>query len=128
VVFIVVITVVLLVKNVFFIKTHTLGYKNAHIKYHYLKKNINETLSETDSEEIKKILNNRILYTDNPSCGFVKDISLQFNDGKFIFSIACDGDPIFKDEKTGKYFNVSEEERNQIDNILKKYGATFPAV
>jgi hypothetical protein len=127
-VFIVVITGVIVIRNTVSDKTQTLGYKNVSIKYDFLQKNIDERLSKSDSEEIKKILNNRSLFSDNPSCGFSKDISFQFNEGDIIYSIARDTCPIFKDEKTGKYFQISEKERNKINKILEKYGASFPAL
>lgn len=127
-VFIVGITGVILIRNTMSDKTQTLGYKNVSIKYDYLQKNIDKRLAETDSKEIKKILNNRSLYSDNPSCGFSKNISFQFNDGDIIYSIAQDSDPLFKDEKTGKYFHISQNKRDRINKILEKYGVTFPAL
>lgn len=127
-VFIVIITGVILIRNIVSDKTQTLRYKNVSIKYDFLQKNIDERLSKSDSEEIKKILNNRSLFSDNPSCGFSKDISFQFNDGDIIYSIARDTCPMFKDEKTGTYFQISEKERDRINKILEKYGVTFPAL
>jgi len=98
----------------------------AVLVYKYEGKNINTKLTNQESMILKKILNHKRMYSDNPSCGFDKDISIRF-DGQ-IFELACDDDPIIKDEKSGKYLSISDSEREKIDKIISKYGATFPAI
>lgn len=99
-------------------------FSEANITYVYEDKNIHETLDDTDTNEIKNIFNGKMIYDDNPSCGFDDNISVRFGDE--IFSIACDGCPVIRYK--GEYIFVSEEDIEVIHNIMKKYGASFPSV
>lgn len=41
---------------------------------------------------------------------------------------ACDGCGIIKVGLGFEYFDISDAERDSLDNIFAKYGATFPCV
>lgn len=99
-------------------------YNEGTIVFVYGDKQICEMLDYTDTSKLKGIINYKVLYNDNPSCGFDDNISLRFDDK--IFSIACDGCPIIK--YNGKYISLSENEIILMHNIMEKYGAVFPCV
>ena len=84
-------------------------------------------ISKEDLETIKNIIGNKALYSDNPSCGFSTDVSLKFNDEK-TFCIAMDGCPTLLYKEENKYLNLNEEEYEELVDILKKYGISFPCV
>lgn len=94
------------------------------VVFKYDNTQIDEALDETESDQIKKILNNRELYYDNPSCGFTENVSIRFNSK--VFSIACDKCSIIK--HNGKYLSVSDNDIAIIRNIMEKHGAHFPCV
>ena len=84
-------------------------------------------ISKEDLETIKNIIGNKVLYSDNPSCGFSTDVSLRFNDEK-TFCIAWDGCPTLLYKEENKYLSLNEEEYEELVDILKKYGISFPCV
>ncbi|MGN0501741.1 MAG: hypothetical protein ACI4HN_02355 [Ruminococcus sp.] len=95
---------------------------DAKIKYFTEDKNIEVTLDDSDCDELRRIFNGKTAYHDSPSCGFTELASVSF--GNQIFMPACDGDGIIK---VGlKYITISEKERDTVDKIFAKYGATFP--
>ena len=99
-------------------------FNEADIVFVYDDKMIYETLDYTDANEIKNIFNGKMIYDDNPSCGFDDNISVRFDNE--IFSLACDGCPIIR--YNSSYFSVSEEDIEVIHDIMKKYGASIPCV
>ncbi|MGN0489921.1 hypothetical protein [Ruminococcus sp.] len=95
---------------------------DAKIKYVTEDKNIEVTLDDSDCDELRRIFSGKTAYHDSPSCGFTESASVSF--GSQVFMPACDGDGIIK---VGlKYITVSEKERDTVDKIFAKYGATFP--
>lgn len=84
-------------------------------------------MKQEDLNEVKKVLNNKRLYNDNPSCGFNENVSIEFNN-KEVFYIACDGCPIVYYKKENKYLKLSEEENTVVREIVEKYGFYFPCV
>jgi len=126
-----IITVVILILcgcfmvNLFSFKVNISG-TNAKLTYIYNAENNaenkNVTLSAEESEIIKNIFNGQKTHFDNPSCGFTKNISIKFNSQ--VFCIACDNCPIIK--LRGKYFSISETDRETINRIFEKYGGLFP--
>lgn len=109
--------------NVFTPKTN-IHNTNASIKYVYNYININTQLTAEESETLRNIFNNKRLYSDNPSCGFVENVSIRFDD--LIFCIACDNCPIMK--LGNKFFKISKDDRVIVNKIFEKYGGTFPCV
>ena len=97
----------------------------------YEEKNVDTPLSEEHLEVIKEIFDKKILYRDNPSCGFDENIAVKlcFSDNRiYTFCFArdtCNG--IYWKEKN-KYFDVSESEQKQLHAILETYGFRFPCV
>lgn len=100
--------------------------KNAILTYSYNNVNINQPLTEDESQVIKEMFNGKRPYTDNPSCGFTKDVSVEFSD--MIFCIACDSCPIIKIDNSKKYIKISENERQELEKIFNKYGGSFPCI
>ena len=95
---------------------------DAKIKYITENKNIEVTLDDSDCDELRRIFNGKTAYHDSPSCGFTESASVSF--GNQIFMPACDGDEIIKAGL--KYISISPKERDAVDKIFAKYGATFP--
>lgn len=94
--------------------------------FHHNDTNVETQLSIQESEIIIDIIDGKRLYQDNPSCGFSEDISLVI-DGK-IYSPACDDCCIIKDCSSGKYFSISRDQRETIEEIFESYGGYFPCV
>lgn len=95
---------------------------DAKIKYITEDKNIEVTLDDSDCDELRRIFSGKTSYHDSPSCGFTELASVSF--GSQTFMPACDGDGIIK---VGlKYISISNSERDTVDKIFAKYGATFP--
>ncbi len=76
-------------------------------------------ISENDSKELLKLLNDKTLYFDSPSCGFYEDFELIFSQGERIIP-AFDGCDFLKDKKSKKYFSLGEN-REKFIEILEKY-------
>lgn len=85
---------------------------------------INKKIESEDLEALKKIFDGKRTFNDNPACGFSDDEALIFND-KYIFEFAHDGDYVIKYKNNGKYIDISEKEREQLEKILEKYGYHF---
>jgi len=100
------------------------------LEYHYVGIDIAvEITEESDIQTLRQILNGRSFW-DNPACGFTTDISITMaNDNKsIVFCPACDGCPLLLISNTGKYIRTSDEDRTQLNEVLGKYGITFPCV
>ena len=82
---------------------------------------VNTELSAEHSKIITEIFNNKALYDEDPPlCPCNKNFS--FKIGKKTFCIAVDGCPtIYIDEKS-RYFYLTEEENEIINDILMEYG------
>lgn len=98
----------------------------AEITYNYGDKNIKASLSESESNELSDIFSGKTVYSDNPSCGFSENVSVKIS-GK-VYMPACDGCEIIKVGLGFEYFNISDAERDSLDEIFAKYGAIFPCV
>ena len=94
------------------------------LNYNYNNEHISVILTKFENDIVKDIFNKKKLYFDEPSCGFDKSISLEFDDN--YYCIACDSCGIVK--LNDKYFNISTAERSKIEEIFKKYGGEFPCV
>ena len=109
--------------NIFALKTN-IPDESARIIYIYNDQKVNILLSDEESDIIRNIFNNRKLYSDNPSCGFTQNVSVRFNE--LIFCIACDNCPIIK--LRNKYFKISSEDREVVNQIFEKYNGIFPCL
>ena len=94
------------------------------LHYNYNNEHISVILTKFENDIVKDIFNKKKLYFDDPSCGFDKSISIEFDDN--YYCIACDSCGIVK--LNDKYFNISTAERSKIEEIFKKYGGEFPCV
>ncbi len=89
--------------------------------------NISHVLSDEEMKIFKKAFSNKFLYRDNPSCGFTENISVQFDKTR-TFCFACDDcNGVYWKEK-GKYFDLSDNEKTELHNILEQYGFCWPCV
>lgn len=88
---------------------------------------IKESLTESEIKLVCDIFEGKLMYVDTPSCGFSESVSICFN-GKQTFCIACDGCPLVYFMEKDKYFRISNEDMQQIHNILEGYGFSFPIV
>lgn len=100
------------------------------LKYHYDDKDISVKLTnESDILTIKQILNGHP-FKDSPACGFTTDISITMTNGRksIVLCPACDGCPLLLVSDSGKYIKISDEARKRLNEVLEKYGVTFPCV
>ena len=86
-----------------------------------------EKLTEQELSQIMSIFDGKDLYSDRPSCGFSKSISVKINASQ-TFCFACDTCPIIYWAEKGKYFNITEEEQEKLYEILDAHGFSFPCV
>ena len=98
----------------------------AELTYKYGDVSVSEALTKEESEQLSNIVNGKTLYAGDPSCSF--DVNISFQLGDRVFCPACDSCGKVKDCKTGKYFNISDAERETIEEIFEKYGGHFPCV
>ncbi len=98
----------------------------AELTFKYGDISVSATLTKEESEQLSNIVNGKALYAGDPSCSF--DVNISFRVGDRVFCPACDSCGKVKDCKTGKYFNISEAERETIEGIFEKYGGHFPCV
>lgn len=97
----------------------------ATLVFKYEDKNINTELSDEESEQLFKIVNDKSTFSDDMlSCGFSDKIAFII-DGK-TFCPACDECRTIKEWGSGKLFNISKSERNTIEKIFRNHGGYFP--
>lgn len=100
------------------------------LEYSYIDKDISVKITdERDIQTLKQILSGR-LFKDSPACGFTTDISITMTNGNesIVFCPACDGCPLLLIDNFGKYIKISDEARNRLNEVLEKYGMSFPCV
>lgn len=76
---------------------------------------------------LKTLFDGKIMYRDNPSCGFSETVSIIF-DQKQTFCIAQDNCPIVYWKEKNRYITLSEDEKNQLRDPLEPYGFCFPCL
>ena len=99
----------------------------AVLHYTYVDKNINVTLSKEELNSVKKIINNKMLFYSEPSCGFDKNVSIELSGKGYseTYCIACDECPILQNYNRNRYIDISKSDRETINNIFAKYGGHF---
>ncbi len=96
------------------------------LRFHYMDVSADVSLPEAEAAQLRGIVEGKALSFDNPSCGFAEDVSFEIN-GR-VFCPACDTCRIIKDCSSGKYLNISQAERELLDQIFANYGGFFPCV
>jgi hypothetical protein len=100
------------------------------LEYHYFDKDISVRITdEYDIQTLREILKGRP-FKDSPSCGFTTDISITMTDGSksIIFCPANDSCPLLRVNSSGKYIQITGEDKMRLYDVLEKYGLTFPCV
>ena len=95
--------------------------------FNYDGSNINEYLSQDDLNFIIKLFDNKIMYRDDPSCGFTKNTSILLDDSEY-FCFARDSCPVIYWANRIKYFKLSNSEYKSLIKMLSEYGVFFPCV
>ena len=108
-------------------KTNMEFAKEAEVCFIYEEVSISQYLEDKEVETLKEIFDDKILYKDNPSCGFSEDISIRFNQSQ-TFCIARDTCPIVYWVEEDRYMSLTEEEKLLLYNLLEPYGFEFPCV
>lgn len=93
--------------------------------YKFGNSNAVELLTDDEISQVSHIFNGKMLYKDNPSCGFTESVSVKLNDSQ-IFCIACDTCPVIYWKNKDKYFKITKDEKKQLYVILNKHGFVFP--
>ena len=101
--------------------------KSGDLTFIHNENNISDTLSEQDLLKMKKMFNWEMTYMDAPSCGFLEEVSVKFDDSH-TFYFACDTCPIVYWKEKNTYFNISEKEQKELYEMLGRYGFYFPCV
>lgn len=102
----------------------------------YPGRNVRVELTPAETKDVIKIFNRKFLYSDflfgdgvygwNDDIWYKENVSIRF--GSMIFCPSCDKSPIIKFINKNKYFNISEDERQTIEKIFRKYGGRFPVL
>ncbi len=104
------------------------NFENGELFFRYFESDLQNVLNESDLHSISKMFNGKLLYSDNPSCGFSESVSIKINDGYEVFCVARDGCGIIYWKNADKYFKLSNAELKQLHSILSGYGFYFPCV
>lgn len=124
---ILVLVLVMILAVLFYGNTVHLGNPGyAVLTYSYGDIQIWEELYGEDVDTVVKILNGKIEFPDNPSCGFSENISITI--GEHTFALACDSCGVVKNCKTGKYISISDAERDVLEKLFTSRGGKFPCV
>ena len=95
--------------------------------FRYGDEDVAHSLYDQELLLIKSIFDGKILYRDNPSCGFTENISVILNDS-YTFCFACDTCPVIYWKEENKYFRLTEKELEQLYKLLEEYGLHFPCI
>ena len=86
-----------------------------------------EELTEEETAAIIEILDGKVsYYSPMPSCGFNDDIAIII--GGVKFAIGCDGCGSIQNRNNLQFIDISNEERDIIDEMFTSRGATFPCI
>ena len=105
---------------------HLDGKNGGTITYSYGEIEFTESLTDEEVKTVAKILNGKMPFADNPSCGYSEKIAICI-DG-WTFALACDGCTDIKICETEKYISFSHEERDALDKMFTSRGGVFPCV
>ena len=108
-------------------KTNMEFAKEAEVCFIYGDVVVSQNLGDKEVETLKEILDDKILYKDDPSCGFSEDISVRFNQSQ-TFCIARDTCPIVYWLEEDRYIRLTEEEKLLLYDLLEPYGFEFPCI
>ena len=108
-------------------KTNMEFAKEAEACFIYGDVTTSQYLEDKDLETLKEIFDDKILYKDDPSCGFSEDISVRFNQSQ-TFCIARDTCPIVYWLEEDRYIRLTEEEKLLLFDLLEPYGFEFPCI
>lgn len=125
--------VIVMLLFTFVIKPVNLNFADTIIlNYEYGEKNIHvEITDKNDLKKLKDICKGTAINDFSiPSCGFGTAELVFKGDGKeIVLYPACDSCNTMRLGKKDLYFyNISETERAELVEILKKYDATFPCI
>ncbi len=87
---------------------------------------VNTVASPEDLKIISEIFAGKMLYSDQPSCGFDECVSIKIDGQTFCF--ANDSCGIVYLLEKDQYFKLSDEERDIVHEILTSYGFCFPCI
>lgn len=108
-------------------KTNLSPAEKGQAVFEYEDTKISEMLSAEDLSAIREMFDGKELYKDNPSCGFSETIAVVL-DASQVFCVARDECPVIYYKNEGQYFSLSDQENEQLRNILENYGFRFPCV
>ncbi len=87
---------------------------------------IDEKLSVEDFNVISRIFSEKQLYDEPPLCPVNDNVYVSLSEDCFQISQDDCGTVYFKNEK--KYFDLTDEEYEELKNILSRYGFIFPLI
>lgn len=128
-IYITIIICILVLGIVLFIpKTNMSFAERGNIVYVTDRQCIKVALTTEDFNIILNLFDRKILYHDNPSCGFSENIAISMNSGQNTFCVARDGCPIIYWKNQEMYFRLTEEDYEVLIDLLEKYGFIIPCV
>ena len=94
--------------------------------FRYGDADIEQSMTDEDSEIVREIFNNKELSNGSPACGFDENVALITGDDTYC--IACDYCGVIYSVNEDQYFNLSDEENETLRELLGEYGFSFPCV
>ena len=82
-------------------------------------------ITKEDLKSLYQLLNKKILFSENLSCGFSEKASIKINK-TYTFYFAQDGCSYIYLKEKDKYLKLSEADYKKMINILKNYDFSFP--
>lgn len=101
--------------------------KKGQVIYQNYDNSIVRDLSDEEMQIVKSLFHHHIIHNakiDMPSCGFVEERSIRFNDSH-TFCIACDGCDVIYWKEKNVYFCISDKKMNILKHMFIKYGIRF---
>ena len=101
------------------------------MNYDYCGKSVHTQLSEEDTERLCELCRGKCFFdTAIPSCGFgTAELVFYSKSGTTKLYPACDGCDTMRLGSSDNYtYSIGEENRAELEEILAKYGVTFPCV
>lgn len=100
------------------------------VVYRYGDISFEEPLSQEQIMEVVQIINGRRLapqsLTGLPSCPFSENVAVILGERRFL--MAGDDCAVLQDGETGRYFEISNTDRQALEAIFATHGGTFPCI
>ena len=96
---------------------------SGRLEYNPYGEKINVKLTVDETKTLSDIFNKKDC-GDTRSCGFIPEVTVSING--IVYAPACDGCGSVLNVTKQYFFDISDEERDTLEEIFSKYGGKFP--